>query len=84
MKRLVAWIMMTLVLMSNHALGGEIHDAVNAGRIDQVERLIASDPKLVNEGEVHGWTPLSLAAASGYKAMVELLCKAPRIRSSQN
>ncbi|MBI2996878.1 MAG: ankyrin repeat domain-containing protein [Deltaproteobacteria bacterium] len=73
MTRRFASPLMVLVLASGQALGGEVHDAVNAGRLEQVKRLIASNPRLVNEEEVHGWTPLFLAAATGYTAMVEVL-----------
>ena len=71
--RRYGWSLVVLLLASGRVLGGEVHDAVNAGRIEQVKSLIASNPRLVNEEEVHGWTPLFLAAATGYKAMVEFL-----------
>ncbi|MGB2837507.1 MAG: ankyrin repeat domain-containing protein [Candidatus Sulfotelmatobacter sp.] len=66
----------TLLLVlssSNLALAGEIHDAVKNNDLAKVRSLIKDSPDLVFSKDEDGFTPLHLAAASGYKEMAELL-----------
>ena len=62
-----------LLIFCQTASADEIHDAVNAGNLDRVKSLVSNDPTTVNAREIHGWTPLFLAAGTGYMAMVEFL-----------
>lgn len=53
-------------------LAGELHEAVERGDIDEVERLIAQGHD-VNKKDQHGSPPLHGAAVKGYEAIAELL-----------
>jgi ankyrin repeat protein len=51
-----------------------IHDAVIAGNVEEVKKLLANGVDLNKEDQFRGMTaPLHLAAASGHKEIVELL-----------
>jgi len=54
-------------------VGGAIHIAADRGRLADVKRLLADDPRLLNQKESNGLTPLFLAARGGHSEVVELL-----------
>jgi ankyrin repeat protein len=66
--------LLVLVLTwSSIALCGEIHEAVKNNDSAKVRGLIKNNPDLVFSKDEDGFTPLHLAAANGYKGMVEFL-----------
>jgi ankyrin repeat protein len=50
-----------------------IHEAVKNNNLPEVRRLIENDPNLVFSKDENGFTPLHLAAANGYRGMVDFL-----------
>jgi hypothetical protein len=50
-----------------------IHEAVKNNSLPEVRRLVENNPNLVFSRDENGFTPLHLAAANGYKSMVEFL-----------
>src|SRR6185503_395937 len=62
-----------MLTWSSLALCGEIHEAVKDNDIAKVRELIKNNPDLVASKDEDGFTPLHLAAANGYKGMVEFL-----------
>jgi uncharacterized protein len=67
-------VLLVLVLTwSGTALCGEIHAAVTKNDSAKVRDLIKNDPDLVFSRDEDGFTPLHLAAANGYKGIVEFL-----------
>src|SRR5262249_38499843 len=65
-----------LALVPAVVRGDEIHDAVRAGDVAKVKKLLAADPDLVNatvsQPSTWNWTPLHFAADEGNDDMVEL------------
>jgi len=55
------------------AVAGEIHDAVRAGDLAKVKALVAKDPKVVNEKDTRGRTPLHFASDGGSREMIAFL-----------
>jgi cytohesin len=65
---------LALVTMSStHAMCQQIHKAVKDNNLPEVRQLLKHDPSLVSSRDENGFTPLHLAAANGYKSMVEFL-----------
>lgn len=60
----------------NAAYGGPIHDAARKGDAKKVKLLLASDPKLVNDRDNNGDTPLHLAALHNQLAVAQDLLNA--------
>jgi ankyrin repeat protein len=53
-----------LIVLPRPACGAEIHDAVRAGDLAKVKALVARDPKVVNEKDARGRTPLTSSACN--------------------
>ena len=51
----------------------QINKAVKGDNLPEVRQLLKNDPSLVSSRDENGFTPLHLAAANGYKSMVEFL-----------
>ena len=62
-----------LLWFSRSAFPAEIHDAVRAGDLAKVKALAAKDPKVVNEKDARGRTPLHFACNSGNMGIVLFL-----------
>jgi ankyrin repeat protein len=62
-----------ILTWSSVALCGEIHEAVTKNDGTKVRELIQNNPDLVFSKDEDGFTPLHLAAANGYKGLVEFL-----------
>jgi ankyrin repeat protein len=63
-----------------------LFEAAAAGLLDDVERLLEENPKLVTERSHDGWTPLHLAAFFGHLDLVRMLLDAgaPMLAISNN
>jgi ankyrin repeat protein len=61
---------------SSLAFCAPIHEAVKNDDVTKVREMIKSDPSLVFSKDEDGFTPLHLAAANGYKDMVDFLLAA--------
>jgi ankyrin repeat protein len=61
---------------STPALCGPIHDAARKGDGKKVTALLQADPKLVNDRDSNGDTPLHVAALHNQLAIVQLLLQA--------
>ncbi len=59
--------------ISAAALAGPIHDAVRAGDLAKVKALVAANPKIVNEKDARGRTPLHFASGAGNVEIVKFL-----------
>jgi hypothetical protein len=62
-----------LTLWSASAMCQQINKAVKDNNLPEVRQLLKNDPNLVFSRDEDGFTPLHLAAANGYKSMVEFL-----------
>jgi cytohesin len=70
----LAAIATVVVASSSVAFCGEIHDAVQNGDLKKVKALLKHHPDLVFSKEAeYGFTPLHVAAASGYGDIAEFL-----------
>lgn len=69
----VSLVLVIIFAWSSLAFCGEIHEAVKNNDIAKVKELIKSSPDLVFSKDENGFTPLHLAAANGYRDMVEFL-----------
>jgi ankyrin repeat protein len=49
-----------------------LHDAVRQGDIDRVQCIVESTPNLINQGDIHGNTPLHYAAHASTKFGVQI------------
>jgi ankyrin repeat protein len=58
------------------AFAGPIHDAARKGDVKKVQALLAADPKLVNDKDNQGDTPLHLAALHGQLEVAKVLIDA--------
>jgi ankyrin repeat protein len=58
------------LLISSRVFADEIHDAISNGHIEQAKKLIAEKPKLINQKDKSGATPLSLALKKKDPALV--------------
>jgi ankyrin repeat protein len=64
------------VTVSAPAFCGPIHDAARKGDVKKIKDLLASDPKLVNDKDKNGDTPLHQAALHGQLATAQALIAA--------
>jgi ankyrin repeat protein len=74
-SRLAAILLMG-VACSSLAIAGPIHDAARKGDLKKVNALLAGDPKLVNDKDGDGNTPLHVAALHGELAVAQALVAA--------
>ena len=68
-------LLFTTCVIDKTCLAGAIHIAADRGRLADVQRLLADDPRLLNQKESNGLTPLFLAARGGHSEVVALLLK---------
>jgi len=68
--------LMAMVFAAKAAYCGPIHDAARKGDAKKVKVLLASDPKLVNDRDNNGDTPLHAAALHNQFAVVQELLDA--------
>jgi len=62
-KRVAITVLMAMLAgLALAAFAGPIHDAVRAGDLAKVKALVAANPKVVNEKDARGRTPLHLAS----------------------
>jgi ankyrin repeat protein len=73
--RLVALAVLALVC-THLAFAGPLHDAARKGDLKKVQALLQSDPKLVNDKDNMGNTPLHVAALHGEVAIAQALLAA--------
>ncbi len=64
------------ITLATPAFCGPIHDAARKGDVKKVKELLASDPKLVNDKDKDGDTPLHQAALHGQLAVAQALIDA--------
>jgi ankyrin repeat protein len=64
------------VTLATPAFCGPIHDAARKGDVKKIKDLLASDPKLVNDKDKNGDTPLHQAALHGQFAAAQALIAA--------
>src|SRR5256885_2242803 len=50
-----------------------VHEAARDGDFDEVERLVAADPQLINAADAYGCLPLHYAVGYGWEDLVEYL-----------
>ena len=71
---LITFLALALVILrSTPAMCQQIHKAVKDDNVPEVRQLLKNDPDLVLAKDENGFTPLHLAAANGYKDMVDFL-----------
>jgi ankyrin repeat protein/L-ascorbate metabolism protein UlaG (beta-lactamase superfamily) len=75
MKKLIhiCAFILALIGISRIASAGEIHEAVRAGDLVKVKAIVAKDPKVVNEKDPRGRTPLHFACGAGNIEIVKFL-----------
>jgi ankyrin repeat protein len=70
-------LVMTLTVASAAAaFGGPIHDAARKGDANKIKALLQQDPKLLNDKDKNGDTPLHIAALHGQVAAAQALLDA--------
>jgi ankyrin repeat protein len=69
-------ILLMAIACTRLALAGPIHDAARKGDLKKVNALIQADPKVVNEKDGDGNTPLHVAALHGELAVAQALVAA--------
>lgn len=62
-----------MLMWSSYAICGEIHEAVKKNDTAKVKELVTANPDVVFSKDEDGFTPLHLAAKSGYSDMVKYL-----------
>ena len=68
-----ALLTLMLTMWCASAMCQQINKAVKDNNLPEVRQLLKNDPNLVFSRDEDGFTPLHLAAANGYKSMVEFL-----------
>jgi len=59
--------------MANMISAGKIHDATQAGDLDQIKQMIEEDAQQIDAGDDDGFTPLHIAAFYKYPKIVTFL-----------
>ncbi len=80
MKRIGAWVLLSMVFWSDTILGQytSLVDAAGKGDIVTIQALLAggADPNAADNSSIRGWTPLMSAAKAGSADAVKALLKA--------
>jgi ankyrin repeat protein len=72
-KRSLVSVLLIMLLLVSLVTASEIFDTVKKGDITKVTEIIKKNPKVVNEKNDEGETPLFIAAEEGNSAVAELL-----------
>ena len=72
----LAAILLMALACTSLAFAGPIHDAARKGDVKKVQALLQADPKLLNDKDNQGNTPLHLAALHGQLNVVQALVDA--------
>lgn len=70
--RSIVWIAATSAALESFANAGPLHDAAQAGRLEQVRTLVRAGAQ-IDEPNVRGLTPPNLAALARHFEIMELL-----------
>lgn len=62
-----------VIMIFKFGFTGEIHKNIMSGEINMVKLLLQKNPKLINERDENGYTPLHIAVICNLKEMVNLL-----------
>ena len=70
---MILWILLISTLIMTCAQASPIHDAAANGYLAKVKSLLKASPKLINQIDKNGATPLHYAVARNHKALAEFL-----------
>ncbi len=73
-QRITGWFTAAALLaLAGVSSAGEIHEAIKAGDLPRVQRLLAQRPESIREPDADGSPPLEVAAVHGRTAIAEFL-----------
>ena len=73
MLKSIATAITIIVLVFGSGIASEIHEACEAGDIDQVKKLLSNNKELLNTPDDRGSMPLHIAVINGHDELVKLL-----------